>query len=105
MPEPLDDRELAPGDVLMVERKMRDKRTNKAFLWRFFLVVTEPDDFGDSVKGMVVGTTSEKLKVEPLRLSLDDDKNTFQFLPQAEWPDGVHVFRMGMIMKRQIEAI
>ena len=99
-------RQLEPGDVVMVVRKMRDKRTNKSFDWRFFMVVTEQTlALDDPVEGWVLGTTSEHLKGKTLRLHVNDEKNVIHYLSPDEWPDGVHQFRMALIMQRKIENL
>lgn len=103
MPELLDpDRELAPGDVLMVERKMKDQKTGKRWLWRFFLVVDNAAlEWSDEAWGYIVG--NEKMKDKLYRVDVDDDRNTVHYLPQEEWPDGVHQFRTALILRRKID--
>lgn len=107
MPELYDidsERVLMPGDVVMCDRKMRDKQTRKLYQWKFFMVVTEPTHlFGDRVTGFVLGTSNERLREEPLNLSVNDEKNAIHYLPPDEWPPGVHAFRMALILKRKIE--
>ena len=99
-------RVLVPGDVVMCCRKMRDKRTNKPFDWKFFMVLTETTDELDSlVEGWVMGATSEHLKDNPLKLHVGDEKNVIHYLPIEEWPDGVHAFRMQLILQRKIENL
>lgn len=105
MPELLDgvrERKLVPGDVIMVARKMRDKVTKKPFDWKFFMVVTKHKRW--IVRGYVVGGRGH-LKDNELTLGLDDDKNTAHYLPIEEWPDGIHAFRMALIMQRKIEDL
>lgn len=97
------ERRLVPGDVLMVARKMHDKQTRRPFEWRFFLVVTRHKR--GRVAGMVVGTEHERLKDEELVVAFSDEKNVIQFLPMDEWPDGVHAFRLAMVLKGQIEDV
>jgi hypothetical protein len=106
MPELLDvnhERELNPGDVLMVERKMRDKRTRKHWTWRFFMVVIVHDPMSDGVNGYIVG--NERLKGKAYNLHIDQERNTVSYLSPDEWPDGVHVLRMQMVLAGQIEGI
>jgi hypothetical protein len=55
------------------------------------------------VRGYVVGTANERLKDKEMTLELSDEKNTVHYLPMEEWPDGVHAFRMALIMQRKIE--
>lgn len=95
------ERELVPGDVLMVARRMRDKKTSKPYTWRFFMVVQEHDDW--QVTGFVVG--SERFKDTPFQIAIDDDKSVVQYLAPEEWPEGVLAFRMSMILRGVIEII
>jgi hypothetical protein len=93
---------LKPGDVVMVRRQMRDKATQKPFTWRFFMVlVYENDD--DVIEGYVVG--NERLKDQPLTIRADDGRNLVDVLDQSEWPDGVHAFRLSMILRGLIPEI
>lgn len=109
MPELMEtgrERQLAAGDVLMVARHIPKPRNGgKPYWWRFFLVVTRHQRW--RVRGLVVGAQNESLKDNPVTLQFDDDdqKQTIQYLPMEEWPDGVHGFRMAMILKGLIEDI
>jgi hypothetical protein len=96
-----EDHEFALGDVLMVERKMKEKVTGKRWVWRFFLVIAEHDKWSDQVRGYVVG--NEKLKGKLYSVDTDDEKNTVHYLPQEEWPDGVYAFRTALILQRKID--
>jgi hypothetical protein len=109
MPELMEtgrERNLAPGDVLMVARKiMKPKFGAKPYWWRFFFVVTKHKKW--LVYGLVVGTENENLKGKEITFEFDDDanKNIIQFLPMEEWPDGVHAFRMAMVLQGLIQDV
>lgn len=94
---------LLPGDVLMVARRMNDK-AGKPFVWRFFMVVTEYKQLSERVHGMVVGATG-KLADMAYTVQLESARNAVELLDPTEWPDGIHAFRMAMILKGQIEDI
>jgi hypothetical protein len=55
------------------------------------------------VMGYVVG--NERLKGQEMTIKIGDEKNTIHYLPPEEWPDGVHAFRMAMVLKGQIEGV
>lgn len=106
MPIPFDDYgdKLEPGDVLMVTRRMLDRKTRKPYDWKFFLVVTQHRSrYSSIVKGMIIGATNERWKDEPVTV-LTEDCDT-QYLPPDEWPEGVHAFRMAMVLKGLIPDI
>lgn len=109
MPELMEtgrERALLAGDVLMVARKIDKPRFgNKPYWWRFFFVVTKHRRW--VVRGLVVGTENTSLKGKEINLEFDSDdgKNVIQFLPMEEWPDGIHAFRMAMIMQGLIEDL
>lgn len=102
MPELLEtgrDRQLDPGDVLMISRKMRDKDTGKRFWWRFFVVVVKHKRW--TIHGRRVGAPEGK---EEISLTFDDDW-VIHYLPMEEWPDGLHAFRMAMVLKGLIPDV
>lgn len=109
MPELMEtgrERELAPGDVLMCARKIsKPKNGGKPYWWRFFFVVTKHRRW--TVRGLVVGTENENLKGKEITMEFDDDQSkvVIHYLPIEEWPDGVHAFRMAMILQGLIEDI
>jgi hypothetical protein len=109
MPELMEtgqERKLVPGDVLMCARKiMKPKNGGKPYWWRFFFVVTKHRKW--LVRGLVVGTSNENLKGKEITFEFDDDdgKNVIQYLPTDEWPDGVHAFRMAMILQGLIPDV
>jgi hypothetical protein len=104
VPELLDpDRKLHPGDVLMCNLRLKDKRTGKPFEWKFFMVVTDHDWLDDEVTGRVIG--AEKHKEKEMTLRLNSPRTTIHYLAPDEWPDGVHAFRMSMILRGVIEIV
>ena len=88
------ERQLMPGDVLMVGRPIRHKDTGKSFNWQFFLVVTKHKRW--FVKGLRIGAPEGK---EEMSVEISDEQWTVQFVPMEEWPNGIHAFRMAMVFK------
>jgi hypothetical protein len=111
MPVPIDEfwepkKSLEPGDVLMVARKMYDDARRKPFTWRYFFVITSHQAFAAWAKGLVVGADNPRLKDKEVSVQLDDeDWGVVHYLPPDEWPDGVHAFRMAMVLKGLIPEI
>jgi hypothetical protein len=109
MPELMEtgrERELNPGDVLMVAWWIAKPRNGgKPYWWRFFFVVTKHKRW--QVRGLVVGAASESLKNKEIGLKFDDDeqKRVIQYLPMDEWPDGIVAFRMGMVLQGLIPDV
>lgn len=102
MPELLEtgrDRQLDPGDVLMVSRMVTPKDGGKRFNWRFFMVVVKHKRW--LVEGRRVGAPKGK---EAITLTFDDDW-TIQYLPMNEWPEGISAFRMAMVLRGLIPDI
>lgn len=102
MPELMEtgrERQLAPGDVLIVQRKVKPAEGGKPFWWKFFMVVVKHKRW--MVEGRRVGAPAGK---EEIRIAFDDHW-VVQFLPMEEWPDGVHAFRMAMILQGLIPDI
>jgi hypothetical protein len=100
------ERQLAPGDVLMVAKKiMKPKFGTKPYWWRFFFVVTKHRKW--FVRGLVLGSANEKLKDKEISIEFDDDEDMLvvQYLPMEEWPDGLHAFRMAMVLQGLIPDI
>lgn len=93
-------RQLHPGDVLMVSREIRDKITRKVRMWRFFVIVTRHKRW--MVEGLRVGAPKGK---EEMQVRFSDDVWTIHYLDPDEWPTGIHAFRMGMILKGLIPDI
>lgn len=102
MPELLEtgrERQLNPGDVLMVSRHITPKDGSKRRWWRFFMVVVKHKRW--AVVGRRVGAPEGK---EDIKLTFDDSW-VIQFLPMEEWPDGIHAFRMAMVLQGQIPDV
>jgi hypothetical protein len=98
MPELLEtsrQRQLAPGDVLMVEMTLRKSRRP----WKFFLVVVRHKRW--LVEGRRIGASTGK---EEMKLSWENIVKIHYLAPE-EWPTGVLAFRMGMILMRLIPDI
>lgn len=106
MPELITDdttRQLNPGDVLMIERKVKSKDGGKPFIWKLFMVVAVHKRW--IVRGWVLGGHGYYAE-NPMTLEIGSSKvKSIHFLPMEEWPGGVHVFRMAQIMKGRIEDL
>jgi hypothetical protein len=92
-------RQLHPGDVLMISRDIKDKVTRKVRKWQFFMVVTLHKRW--IVDGIRVGAPKGK---EEMQVTFDDVW-TIQYLEPDEWPTGIHALRMAMILKGLIPDI
>lgn len=98
-----DERELNPGDVLMIERKVQPKGGGKSFIWKLFMVVAVHKRW--IVRGWVLGGAGYYAD-NPMTLEIGSSMiKSMYYLPMEEWPDGVHVFRMAQIMKGRIEDL
>lgn len=106
MPEPVklySGATFSPGEVLMVNRKMRDKATGRKFDWKFFLVVTGQKR--DNVAGWVMGASRGYYVDNEMHLSLNHSDAEIHHLAPDEWPDGVFAFRLALIMQRKLENL
>ena len=97
------ERVLMPGDVVMVNRKMKDNQ-GRAFMWKFFMIVAEETSLlDDDIEGYVVG--NENLKGKTYRCGVCSPRNVIHYLAPEEWPDGIHAYRMQMILTSQITGV
>jgi hypothetical protein len=100
------ERELHVGDVLMVARWQRPRDKEPHISWRLFFVVTKPPIKGRTVvqaRGTYIGYKDARevnLRIYPAG---SDAFNVIHYLPQEEWPDGVHAFRTALILQRKID--
>lgn len=93
-------RELVIGDVLMVAKELDDKhKKGKTFTWRFFALVTKVSRNQRLVEVLVL----DEKEREPMRLPFNDARTTIHYIPDGEWPDGVHAFRTKAILDGRVE--
>jgi hypothetical protein len=65
------ERQLVPGDVLMVSKKIvKPKFGDRPYWWRFFFVVTKHRKW--FVRGLILGSANEKLKGKEISVEFDD---------------------------------
>lgn len=95
-------RQLNPGDVLMIERKVKPKEGGKPFIWKLFMVVAKHKRW--IIEGWVLGGNGYYAE-NPMRVEIGSSIVKLYYLPMEEWPGGVHVFRMAQIMKGRIEDL
>lgn len=95
--------ELSSGDVVQVARKMRDKNTDKPYIWKFFAVVQS--DEWDQITCIPFGAVNERREDQLMVVDLEDNRNTVYYLAPEEWPDGVHANRLRMILTGLITII
>lgn len=89
---------LKPGDVIMVKRKLKDTHTKKPFDWTYFALVTQVRRAG--LKHIIL---DEKDRVPTyIIIGYSVDMRVW-YLPEAEWPDGVHVFRTKLILEGRVD--
>lgn len=91
--------DLRIGDVVMVQRDMEDRDTGKPYVWRYFVIVTEPGRW--FARGLRIGAEKGK---ETTTVKFDEGWE-IQLLAMSEYPDGVHAYRMMHILKGNIEGI
>lgn len=94
------ERQLLPGNVLMVARLVTPKDGGKPYVWRYFMVVTE--HWSSVVKGI---NTSSTGKFKDREMQLRFYHAEIYYLPEEEWPDGVHVSRLRLILLGLVEIV
>lgn len=94
---------LQPGDVVMVRRQLIDKKTKKPFDWRFFALVLNIGPRQRFVQWIILDGREDR---EPVATRMDFSED-FQvwFLPENEWPDGIHAFRTKVILEGRFEGV
>lgn len=93
---------LKPGDVLMVHRELKDKRTGKPFMWKWLGVVTKPLSRNRGAFMIRFGAPEGKDRVA-IMFGEDDAVQGVWFLPEEEWPDGVWAFRTKLILEGRLD--
>lgn len=91
-----------PGEVIMVRRTLLDKKTKKPFDWRYFAIALR---VGRSQALQVCILDGREDREPFLLFAQSNHDQTVWFLPEAEWPDGVHAFRTKLILEGRIEGI
>lgn len=106
MPTLLGDRAIVGvGDVLMIKRVMADKDTGKPYDWRYLMVVTELKQRGLHIAGLRLGAEEGRDMVYLYLPSHERRGIEAHWLAPEEWPDGVHAFRMKLILEGRIEGL
>ncbi len=95
-------RELHPGDVLMVKRRV-SKAGKRPWIWSLFMVVTKHKR--SIVAGRVVGGNGYYAENEYMFRVGDESTLSAHYLPMEEWPDGIHALRMAMVLRGEIPNI
>lgn len=104
MPEMLYDhttRKLEPGDILMVNSSFKPKGMTSYRPWKFFVIVMSSNQY--KIVGLRIGADWEDKDRSILVLPYRGYKTTCHYLPESEWPDGVHAFRMKAILEGRLE--
>lgn len=97
---------LKPGEVFMCRRRIKPKQHGeKPFDWRFFGLVLRAHR-----SAFVYIILDERAESRgPLMISYNElhDPEMFQlwFVPESQWPDGVHAFRTKLILEGRIEGV
>lgn len=98
---------LKPGDVVIVSRRLFDKQTKQPFTWRHFGVVTS--NIGTRAIRYIV--LDEKRRERDSIVWFGEDFNEdgadihVWYLPEDEWPDGVHAFRTRFILEGRLDEV
>lgn len=92
------------GDVLMVHQTLVDRSTKKPFTWKWFGIVSEVGHYG--ARCWRVGAEGERDHEYSVYWGGGRERMTAVFLLEpSEWPDGVCVWRMKLILEGRIEGI
>jgi hypothetical protein len=90
---------LKPGDVVMVRRKMRDRHSDKPFVWKFLATVYKSNS---PYRLRLIRFGADEGK-DVMDVHLSDDRNTVHVLTEDSWPDGVHAFRTRLILEGRLD--
>lgn len=85
---------VAPGDVLLVSRQLRDKRTGEPFWWKSFRCVIEPNRRRHWMAMLLTLKMYPDVKKDVWEVDLRDEATVVQFVDPADWPPGVLAMRM-----------
>lgn len=91
------------GDVVQVSVQLRDRQTGNDFWWkRFACVLTVGKPWRQEFTALTL-----KMQIDPDKdvriISLDDEKQVVELLPEDKWPQGVIAMRMKWITKGVIK--
>ena len=98
------------GDVVMVAMQLKDKQTGKPFPWRWLGIVTKTRSSTITVirfgvpGGEEISKISKRPKDEHI-LSLYDELIVVRAISEDAWPDGVHAFKMQLIMRGRLNDV
>jgi hypothetical protein len=95
---------LKAGDVVMVKRKI-EKQGEDTHDWRFFALVVM--SLRREVRAIILdGRSGEQVRTTNVVYDFLDPENLqLWYLPESEWPDGVHVFRTKLILEGGTDAL
>lgn len=85
----------------MIDRGLLDRTTKKPFRWKHFGVVLRAVG-SRLVEYMVL---DEKPDRKPQWFGIKDNEDRFWYLPEDEWPDGVHAFRTKLILEGRLDEV
>lgn len=91
---------LKPGDVIMVHRELKDKQTGEPFTWKYLAMIVDGkrNALNRILIQHIILDDRDRL---PTTLFLRDAR--VWYIPEEEWPDGVHVFRTKFILEGRVD--
>lgn len=95
---------LKVGDVIMVRRRIK-KKGEEPFWWRHFGVVTKVTKSVGRVFFYQVLDDKPDRKPIALLVGPESKEATVWYLPEAEWPDGVHALRTKLILEGRLDEV
>lgn len=95
--------QLSIGDVVQISVQLRDRQTGHEFWWkRFACVLSVGKPWHQEFSALTL-----KMQVDPQKdvrtISLDDENQVVELLPEDKWPQGVIAMRMKWITKGLIK--
>ncbi len=91
--------ELQPGDILMVAMELNDKhKKGKTFTWRFFGLVTNAKN-----QRFVETLVLDGSEREPMTLHFYRENTAVHYIPEGQWPDGVHALRTRALLDGRVD--
>lgn len=91
------------GDVIMVHRRLFDEQTKERFWWRYFAVVTRLSPW--VAHHMILDDKPDRKETMLYTYAFDPGDLRIWYVPDDEWPDGVHVFRTKMILEGRLDEV
>lgn len=84
--------DLYAGDVVLVNKRLRDKTTGQDFWWKSFRVVMAQPVMRHYVELMVLKMHPTEKDYQTVRVPAED--TIVQKMPEAAWPQGVVAMRL-----------